>query len=123
MVNARFFKPIDETMLRRLFESGLPITVYETDSARGGLMDAVLEYANEQGYTKHITQIALPPAFIPHGSVPRLRKEFGISLDDLFAHLEQNDPGAALLSQTDLDQTKPEAETTSLSASGQESLS
>lgn len=89
VVNARFFKPIDEVMLKRLFASGLPITVYETDSGRGGLMDAVLEFANETGYHQKIDQIALPPAFIPHGSIPKLRKEFHISLDDLFDHLEK----------------------------------
>lgn len=94
VVNARFFKPIDEVMLKRLFASGLPITVYETDSGRGGLMDAVLEFANEAGYKQKIDQIALPPAFIPHGSIPRLRKEFHISLDDLFAHLEQKSPSS-----------------------------
>lgn len=123
VVNARFFKPIDETMLRRLFESGLPITVYETDSARGGLMDAVLEYANEQGYTKHIAQIALPPAFIPHGSVPRLRKEFGISLDDLFAHLEQNDPGRPDADTASVQEEEPETGNAQAGAPVQESLS
>lgn len=86
-------------------------------------MDAVLEYANEQGYTKHIAQIALPPAFIPHGSVPRLRKEFGISLDDLFTHLEQNDPGRTDANTASAQEEEPETGNAQAGAPVQESLS
>lgn len=31
VVNARFFKPIDEVMMKDLLKMHLPITVYETD--------------------------------------------------------------------------------------------
>ena len=42
VVNARFFKPLDEVMLQRLAEEGKPVIVYETDMLAGGLSSAIL---------------------------------------------------------------------------------
>ena len=89
VVNARFFKPVDRTMLREIFAAGLPVTVFETDVSQGGLSSAIRdELAGQDGPVPAFHVIGLPDAFIPHGSVRTLRREEGISLEDLFDWLE-----------------------------------
>lgn len=90
VVNARFFKPVDEAMIRELFAMGLPVTVFETDVSQGGLSSAIRDCLAKSGDPVpafHV--IGLPDAFIPHGSVRALRKEEGISLEDLFDWIER----------------------------------
>ncbi|WP_300957833.1 transketolase C-terminal domain-containing protein, partial [Faecalibaculum rodentium] len=90
VVNARFFKPVDEAMIRELFAMDLPVTVFETDVSQGGLSSAIRDCLARNGDPVpafHV--IGLPDAFIPHGSVRALRKEEGISLEDLFDWIER----------------------------------
>lgn len=88
VVNARFFKPLDEEMLKGILESGRPVTVYETDAKTGGLLDAILEFNNTLEHPIRIDALGIGDHFVPHGSVRTLRRQEGISTEDLFAHLE-----------------------------------
>lgn len=92
VVNARFMKPIDMEMLRKLKEMNLPITVFETDTTSGGLSDAVLAGLNELADEEEkVDIIGIEDRFVPHGSIRSLRKLEGISMEDLFDHLEKED--------------------------------
>lgn len=84
VVNARFIKPLDETMLEMLLVSKKPIIVYETDMLHGGLSSAILEFANDHGYTNNIRRIGIEDHYVPQGSLPQLRKREGIDLSTLF---------------------------------------
>lgn len=86
VVNARFFKPVDEKMLDEIFDSGLPVTVFETDVSQGSLSSAILEYHQKRHLEMNV--IGLEDKYIPHGSIKMLRKEEGITLEDLFERLE-----------------------------------
>lgn len=90
LVNARYFKPIDEKMLLELLQMNLPVTVYETDVNHSGLSSAVLEFMNQNNMEKHINVLGLPDTFIPHGSIKMLRNKYHINLEALFEELEQN---------------------------------
>ncbi len=85
VVNARFFKPVDEAMLNGLFDSGLPIYVYEPDCIIGSLSSAILEYQNKRN--KEIKIIGIHDHFVPHGSVRALRKLEKIDLESLFKEI------------------------------------
>ena len=85
VVNARFFKPIDQKMMDILLRMNLPITVYETDVKIGGLASAILEYINE--VETRIHSIGLEDHFVCHGSVRELRIQEGISTEQLFDNL------------------------------------
>lgn len=74
VVNARFFKPIDEQMLNRLAQKQCPIIVYESDILIGGLSDAILEYYNDHQLNVSIKRIGIQDHFVQHGSLPQLRK-------------------------------------------------
>lgn len=86
VVNARFLKPVDEVMLDEICGSGLPVTVFETDVSQGSLSSAILEYRQRRHPAMDI--IGLKDKYVPHGSVKMLRKEEGITLEDLFERLE-----------------------------------
>ncbi len=85
VVNARFFKPIDTKMIDLLIKMNLPITVYETDVKIGGLASSILEYLNTK--EEWIHSIGIDDHFVCHGPVRELRKQEGISTEQLFETL------------------------------------
>lgn len=86
VVNARFFKPIDQEMCKELFNLDLPIYVYETDVKIGGLSSAVLEYQNE--IENHIHILGIDDHYVQHGPIRSLRKKEHIDLESLFREIE-----------------------------------
>ncbi len=84
VVNARYFKPLDETMLTNLAKTKLPIIVYETDMLQGGLSSAILEFYNDHALQVSLRRIGLQDHFVEHGSLPQLRKVEQIDLNHLF---------------------------------------
>ena len=88
VVNARFFKPIDEVMMKDLLKLNLPITVYETDIKMGGLSSAILEYMNTLDEKIHV--LGIDDHYVCHGSVRSLRIQEGISTECLFEELEKH---------------------------------
>lgn len=87
VVNARFFKPIDQEMCKELFNLDLPIYVYETDVKIGGLSSAVLEYQNE--IENHIHILGIDDHYVQHGPIRSLRKKEHIDLESLFREIER----------------------------------
>lgn len=120
VVNARFFKPIDKAMMQQLLDSGLPITVYETDTTCGGLSEAILEEMNRQKQTIHI--LGIDDKFVPHGSVRSLRKMEHIAMQDL---MDQLDANALMQRQNQASQTErsDSVQSESCEVSGQSSCS
>ena len=90
VVNARFFRPLDENMLAEIFAGKQPVTVYETDTKTGGLSSAILEWMNEHDIEQELDIVGLEEGFVPHGSIKALRHLEHISLEDLFERLEKH---------------------------------
>ena len=84
VINARFFKPLDEKMLKKLSEEGKPVIIYETDMLAGGLSSAVLEYVNDQGLQMQIRRVGIKDNYVPHGSMNQIRKLEEIDILSLF---------------------------------------
>ena len=83
VVNARFIKPLDGSMLDSLAARKIPLVTLEEAVLQGGFGSSVLEYYNEQQQEVHVTRIGIPDAFIEHGDVPELLNEIHISVADL----------------------------------------
>lgn len=83
IVNARFLKPIDETLLRQLALEKRPVLIYETDMKTGGLGSAILEFANQAGIMLNLEIMGIEDEYIPHGDVNHLRQAAGISFSSL----------------------------------------
>ncbi|MFC0043280.1 1-deoxy-D-xylulose-5-phosphate synthase [Metabacillus iocasae] len=83
VVNARFIKPLDETMLHHILKAKKPILTMEEAVLQGGFGSAVLEFAAEQGYhTAKIDRMGIPDYFIEHGSVNELLKEINFTTEE-----------------------------------------
>ncbi len=89
VINARFFKPLDETMLEQLAQRKLNIIVYETDMLAGGLSSSILEFYNDHNISVHLRRIGLGDHFVEHGSLPQLRKAEHIDINSLFKVIKE----------------------------------
>lgn len=89
VINARFVKPLDRNLIRRLLtECGWVLTV-EEGVLRGGFGSAVLEAANEMRLdSSKLDRLGIPDAFVQHGE----RAE-------LLANLQLDAPGIVRVCQ------------------------
>lgn len=86
VVNARFVKPLDQTViLKAIEECGFVLTVEEGCLA-GGFGSAVLEAANDAGLsTGHVRRLGLPDRFVLHAERDEQLAEVGLDVDGLTA--------------------------------------
>ncbi|QHW30273.1 1-deoxy-D-xylulose-5-phosphate synthase [Paenibacillus rhizovicinus] len=88
IVNARFIKPLDETMLLKIAEEGIPMLVLEEGSELGGLGSAVLEfYSLHHKDDMHVRIVGVPDIFVEHGSVKEQRQEVGLTAEHVATEL------------------------------------
>jgi 1-deoxy-D-xylulose-5-phosphate synthase len=80
VINARFVKPLDEDMIRRLSrEIGLIVTI-EDHVVAGGFGSAVGEYIHSNGWSHvKLLQIGLPDQYIEHGTRSLLMDKYGLT--------------------------------------------
>lgn len=83
VVNARFFKPVDENMLTELNRMDLPILVWETDQM-GSLSDLV-----RRTIWKPLTVIGIGDHFVEQGDIPSLEKAEQIDVDSVIKVVKQ----------------------------------
>ncbi|QGJ69089.1 1-deoxy-D-xylulose-5-phosphate synthase [Planctomycetales bacterium 10988] len=84
VINARFIKPLDETvLLRALDECGFVLTVEEA-ALMTGFGSAVLEMANAAGKsTRTICRMGLPDQFVEHGERGELLHDLGLDAEGI----------------------------------------
>lgn len=78
LVNARFVKPMDEDMVRRLSATHRLIVTMEENVESGGFGERVRTFADEQELPGEILSITIPDEYVEHGNVELLKKEIGI---------------------------------------------
>ena len=84
VINARFVKPLDETLILELaYKCGYIITL-EEGSLAGGFGSAVLEMLERNGVTGiHVKRIGIPDKFIEHGSIKELHRIYGLDAEGI----------------------------------------
>jgi 1-deoxy-D-xylulose-5-phosphate synthase len=86
VVSARFVKPLDEQMLRRLARDVGVIVTVEDNVLAGGFGSAVLEYiSNESLNWVKVFRVGLPDKFIEHGSRAELLTRYGLTGEGIAA--------------------------------------
>ena len=85
LVNARFVKPIDETILAQLNQTHI-ITI-EDNMLAGGFGSVILARFADSGKKVHC--FGYVDKFIPHGSVGELMEDFGLSCREISEYLKQ----------------------------------
>ncbi|WP_342598363.1 1-deoxy-D-xylulose-5-phosphate synthase [Psychrobacillus sp. FSL H8-0483] len=88
IINARFIKPLDETMLRDIQARNIPIITVEESALQGGFGSAVLEFYNEHNLQANVKRIGIPDIFIEHGDVNQLLEEINITTEDIVKLVE-----------------------------------
>lgn len=75
----RFLKPLDNTLLHKIFGTYTQIITVEDGAVKGGLGSAVLEFASEYNYQKNIITLGIPDQFIEHGTIKELQHNINLS--------------------------------------------
>jgi len=89
VVNARFIKPLDEMMLRKIAALNVPVFVYESDMLAGGLSSAILEWMNDQNILMPLKRIGIQDQYVEHGSINQIKKSIGIDINTLFDQINK----------------------------------
>jgi 1-deoxy-D-xylulose-5-phosphate synthase len=87
VVNMRFVKPLDKTLLKTIASSHDGIVLVEDSCVMGGAGSACLEYLAEQDIQVSALQIGLPDQFTEHGDIPSLMELYGISAKQIEARV------------------------------------
>ncbi len=86
LYDARFAKPVDVELLRRLLDAGTPVITVEDHALIGGFGTCVLEAASEAGLdTRLITRLGIPDRWIAHGAREDQKREAGIDATAIVA--------------------------------------
>lgn len=86
IVNARFVKPLDETLLNAL--SSEYVITMEDNVAFGGFGALVSQYLLQNDKACKIKTFAYRDEFIPQGSVSELQAEYGVSCKEIESYLK-----------------------------------
>ncbi len=88
LCNARFVKPIDETMVDKATGHKLIVTL-EENVLSGGFGEKVCDYMNQKGYHNKLLNIGIPDEYVEHGNVDILRKEIHIDVDSILSRIKE----------------------------------
>jgi 1-deoxy-D-xylulose-5-phosphate synthase len=95
VVNMRFVKPLDKTLLDELAKTHTLFVTIEDSAIMGGAGSAVLEALQQLGHTHPVLQLGLPDAFIDHGDPVLLYRQLGLDRDGILASIEKRFPDIA----------------------------
>jgi len=85
VVNARFVKPLDETMILAVAKKTGRLVTVEEHALSGGFGSAVLECLDANGVAGIKThRIGVPDTFIEHGTQQVLRRKYGLDADGIY---------------------------------------
>jgi 1-deoxy-D-xylulose-5-phosphate synthase len=75
VINARWAKPLDETLLASEAAGKRLVVTAEESAANGGFGDGVLDALNRAGIRVPLLKVALADGFVHHGAVDDLRRQ------------------------------------------------
>lgn len=92
LVDMRFVKPLDETLLRELADTHDAFVTIEDAAIMGGAGSAVLEFFSRESIMRPVLQLGLPDEFIDHGDQIGILAQLGLDADGIFASIQQRYP-------------------------------
>ncbi len=85
VINARFIKPLDESMLQKVFENCRFVLTVEEGQLMGGFGSAVLEHACEKGYdTRILNRLGIPDRYVEHAERDELLADLGLDANGIY---------------------------------------
>ncbi|MBI5956484.1 MAG: 1-deoxy-D-xylulose-5-phosphate synthase, partial [Chloroflexi bacterium] len=99
VVNARFVKPLDRSLIVGLAKHFRRIVTVEENALAGGFGSAVLELLEERGITGvNVKRIGLPDEFVEHGTQEVLRNKYNLTSEGIIKLVRNYFPELRLLS-------------------------
>jgi len=83
LINSRFVKPMDETMLNQMAEKHKLFITIEDGVKTGGYGEKVAEYVFRNGLPVRVVVNAIPDQYIEQGNISLLRKEILLDADSI----------------------------------------
>src|SRR6185503_4121863 len=92
VVNARFVKPLDASLLLALARTKRLIVTVEEDYLAGGFGSAVLELLEENGLQDKIrfVRMGIPDRLITHGDAKLLLAKYGLDADGIYNRVKES---------------------------------
>ncbi|HKC62085.1 MAG TPA: 1-deoxy-D-xylulose-5-phosphate synthase [Pyrinomonadaceae bacterium] len=106
VVNARFVKPLDASLLLALARTKRLIVTVEEAYLAGGFGSAVMELLEENGLQDQVkvVRMGIPDRLVTHGDAKLLLAKYGLDADGIYTRVkrcvEQSDHGVTKLSAT-----------------------
>ncbi|MDP3683389.1 MAG: 1-deoxy-D-xylulose-5-phosphate synthase, partial [Ignavibacteria bacterium] len=89
VINMRFVKPLDETLLDEVAKNNKKIITLEENTIVGGFGSGVLEYFSQKGYKNDLLRIGLPDDFVEHGTQAELYRMLEIDAEGIIKRTKQ----------------------------------
>lgn len=89
LVNVRFFKPLDTTLLKELAQQQIPWLVVERDMLSGGVASAMMEYLCDEQLEVSIRRMGISDHFVEQGDTEQLYRQEHISFKDVIDTIEE----------------------------------
>lgn len=90
VVNARFVKPIDEALIKKVAQDSDFIVTVEEATLTGGFGSAVLECLNAmQLPLPRLTRLGIPDRFVEHGDTQELHADLGLDAEGIARACQQ----------------------------------
>ncbi|WP_258102606.1 1-deoxy-D-xylulose-5-phosphate synthase [Marinoscillum sp. MHG1-6] len=80
----RFAKPLDEALLKEVFENHSKVITVEDGTIVGGFGSAVLEFMAENNFHANVIRLGIPDRIVEHGEQPELHKECGYDAQAIY---------------------------------------
>jgi 1-deoxy-D-xylulose-5-phosphate synthase len=91
IVNAKFIKPLDTTMIDTLIQLDKPIIIYEESALLGGFGSSVIEYlVQSKQDTKNIHLMGIPDQYVQHGSKEELLVELKLDVNSIISTVKEH---------------------------------
>lgn len=88
LINARFVKPIDTTVIHQCTDNHQLLVTLEENVYTGGFGERVCHYVEESCLKIKVLNISLPDDYVEHGNVEILKAEEGIDAESVITRVE-----------------------------------
>ncbi|MBD3258518.1 hypothetical protein GF377_08805, partial [candidate division GN15 bacterium] len=89
VVNARFIKPLDESVLNDLLKDARFVFSIEEGQLRGGFGSSVASWLLDNDFAGKFKAIGIPDSFTPHGDRGQLLKHVGLDGESIARSIEE----------------------------------
>lgn len=89
IINARFIKPMDYSVLLRIAKNKQPILVYETDLKINGLASSISYYYSQNNLARQIHSIGIEDHYSMQGFINDIYQEEQIDLDSVLLKIKE----------------------------------